>query len=136
MTLVKSNQIFVFGSNLLGRHGKGAAKRAFQQYGAEYGVAIGHMNRSYAIPTKDMDLKPLELFQIREFIAQFNAYAEANPDLEFYVTQVGCGLAKYRACDIAPMFAVLPNVWFDNAWKDHLVPKDVVHPINFFTGEL
>lgn len=127
----QTSRIFVFGSNLLGRHGKGAALRAKMRYGAEYGTAIGLVGQSYAIPTKDTELKTLPLDQIHEFVHQFNAFVRAHPELEFNVTQVGCGLAGYKPKDIAPMFDAQPNTWFDRAWEQYL-------PINtnFFEGEL
>lgn len=124
------DRIFVFGSNLLGRHGKGAALRAKMRYGAEYGVPVGHIGQSYAIPTKDIDLKPLELFQIIEFVKQFTEYARAHPHLEFNVTRIGCGLAGHKDTDIAPMFEPLPNIWFDSTWRS-LLPD-----AQFFEGEL
>lgn len=132
--ITQRSRIFVFGSNLLGRHGKGAALRAKMRYGAEYGVAVGHIGQSYALPTKDIDLKPLDLFQIHEFAKQFIAYAKAHPELEFNVTQIGCGLAGHQAKDIAPMFEYLPNVWYDKAWQDH-ISGDCSHA-QYFEGEL
>ena len=135
-TLNRRNQIFVFGSNLSGRHGKGAARRAFQMYGAEYGVAIGHINQCYAIPTKDTELKPLELFQIDEFVKQFLAYSTSHPELEFYITRIGTGLAGHKDSDIAPLFNIpesaRTNLWFDKLWGEYLQPG----ACNFFEGEL
>src|ERR1700733_7007743 len=85
--------IFVFGSNLAGRHGKGAALHALQHYGAIYGRSTGRTGNAFAIPTKDRDLKVLELHQIQLYIDMFKAYANANPSLTFKLTRVGCGLA-------------------------------------------
>ncbi len=112
-------RIFVFGSNLAGIHGKGAALHAKRHYGAVTGVAIGHIGHSYAIPTKDHRLRPLDLGQIEHFIKGFIAYAQNHPVLEFNVTQVGCGLAGFKKEQIAPMFIFAPsNCWFDPEWKD------------------
>jgi hypothetical protein len=100
--------IFVFGSNLAGRHGAGGALHAFRHYGAKRGVAIGRTGDSYAIPTKDKDLKTLPITLIRPSVRGFLAYALEHPDLEFKVTAIGCGLAGYKPEDIAPMFKGAP----------------------------
>lgn len=104
--------IFVFGSNLAGRHGKGASLTARRQYGAVVGIGIGRQGDAYAIPTKDEALRTLPLDIIRGHVADFLAYARANPDLRFLVTAIGCGLAGYSPPDIAPMFAGAPRNCF------------------------
>ena len=109
--------IFVFGSNLAGRHGKGAAKHALDYYGAKYGEGIGHYGDSYAIPTKDYDLKVLPLNIIEEYINEFHDYAWSNSGLEFLLTPVGCGLAGYKQEEILPLFGNLPkNVQLSSEW--------------------
>lgn len=100
----KDNQIFVFGSNLQGIHGKGAALEAKQKYGAIQGVGWGHTGRSYAIPTKRTPKETLSLDEIRPYIEHFMLYAYNYPEMEFYVTRIGCGLAGYKESDIRPMF--------------------------------
>jgi hypothetical protein len=97
-------RIFVFGSNLMGRHGKGAAAFARTYCGAIYGDATGLQGRSYAIPTKDRHLRSLPLGTIQECVHEFVDFARASPDMSFYVTEIGCGLAGYSPEDIAPMF--------------------------------
>lgn len=101
--------IFVFGSNLAGRHGKGAALFARQNHGAVYGVGIGRAGNSFAIPTKDNNIKTLPLTEIHKYVNLFLSYARDNPDLEFEVTKIGCGLAGYSEEQIAPMFKEAPN---------------------------
>ncbi len=111
--------IFVFGSNLAGRHGKGAALFARQHHGAVYGQGIGRQGNSYAIPTKDEQLRPLSLIQIAAFIGHFLHYARQHPDLTFTVTRVGCGLAGYTDQEIAPMFRNAPaNCILPHAWRE------------------
>lgn len=105
----KTKQIFVFGSNLAGRHGKGAALTARQQHGAVYGQGYGLQGQSFAIPTRDSNLKTLPLSVIQSYVNMFIGFAEANPDLVFNVTRIGCGLAGYKDSDIAPMFKDAPN---------------------------
>jgi len=100
-----SVDIFVFGSNLAGRHGKGAALFALKERGAAYGVGEGRMGDSYALPTKDRHLRTLPLEDIkRRSVHNFLTYARAHPELTFEVTRVGCGLAGYTDDQIAPMF--------------------------------
>jgi hypothetical protein len=101
-------KIFVFGSNLAGKHGKGAALDAKNLWDAEYGVGEGPTGRAYAIPTKDANLKRRTLFQIRVSVDKFKDYASAHPDLVFFVTRIGCGLAGYKDDDIGPMFHGAP----------------------------
>jgi hypothetical protein len=102
-------EIFVFGSNLAGRHGKGAARYALDYHGAIYGKGVGIQGDSYAIPTKDKQLKPLPLREIRGYINGFISFACRNPDVTFNLTPVGCGLAGYKQTDIFPMVAHRPN---------------------------
>lgn len=101
--------IFVFGSNLAGRHGAGAALHARQFYGAVYGVGQGPTGSAYAIPTKDQALKPLPLAAIQGFVDLFIEYAVAHPELKFHVTPIGTGLAGYKHEQIAPMFKKAPE---------------------------
>lgn len=101
--------VFVFGSNLAGRHGKGAALCALKEHGAIWGQGAGRQGNSYAIPTKDKNLKTLPLDAIKFFVFDFMLTADANPDTEFYLTAIGCGLAGYSPEDIAPMFKNAPS---------------------------
>ena len=100
--------IFVFGSNLAGRHGKGAALWARQHRGAVYGQGSGLQGASYAIPTKDGSLRTLPLTSIRRHVDDFVAFARSRPDLTFQLTPIGCGLAGYGHAQIAPLFAAAP----------------------------
>jgi hypothetical protein len=112
-------QIFVFGSNEAGRHGKGAALHARRHYGAEYGVGFGRTGDAWAIPTKDAQLRTLPLERVRQYVEQFLAYANEHPELTFKVTAIGTGLAGYRHEDIAPMFAhAPPNCRLPDEWRD------------------
>lgn len=101
---LNENEIFVFGSNLAGRHGAGAAKLAMK-WGAQYGNPEGIQGRTYAIPTKCSQVRnPLSLEQIKEKIGNFQYYAMHHPEYTFLVTEVGCGLSGYSPKDIAPLF--------------------------------
>ncbi len=96
--------IFVFGSNLAGRHGKGAALWARTNRGAVYGRGIGRQGHSYAIPTKDHHLKTLPIAAIARYVDEFIIHAAEHPQLTFQLTPIGCGLAGYRHEQIAPLF--------------------------------
>lgn len=102
-------EIFVFGSNLAGRHGRGAALTAFKRYGAIYGQGIGLQGNSYAIPTKDENIKTLPLNKIKRYVDQFLKFAQLNPEMRFKVTAIGTGLAGYDESDIAPLFVNAPH---------------------------
>lgn len=110
-------EIFVFGSNLAGRHGKGAALHARKHYGAVYGAGKGPTGRAYAIPTKDETLCTLPLISIRKSVLEFLDYARAHMCDTFMVTRIGCGLAGYTDEQIAPFFegapcnCILPEGW-------------------------
>jgi len=101
---LNENEIFVFGSNLAGKHEKGAAKLAYQKFGAQYGVGEGLMGNCYALPTKDTNIQSLTLDQIYEKILAFTTFAQSHPELFFYITKIGCGLGGYKYSEIAPLF--------------------------------
>jgi len=114
-------EIFVFGSNLAGIHGAGAALTAYKKHGARWGMGAGHYGCSYAIPTKDQHIKPLSLEDIETFVAAFILYADSHPEWIFKVTRIGCGLAGFSDAEIAPMFYYATgNCLFDEVWKEHL----------------
>lgn len=115
------NEIFVFGSNLAGIHGAGAAEVARVYYQAEMGVGVGRTGYAYAIPTKDRQISnTLDLIVIKQFVDDFIEYTKANPQLKFFVTRVGCGLAGLRDDQIAPMFKGAINCSFAEQWKPWL----------------
>lgn len=111
-------KIFVFGSNLKGVHGRGAALAALNEHGAEWGVGEGRTGEAYAIPTKTTPYKGRTLQQIRLSVMVFLDYAQAHPELEFQVTKIGTGLAGYTDEQMAPMFQNAPeNCRFDPGWE-------------------
>lgn len=116
------HQIFVFGSNMSGIHGAGAAKAARLQYGAVMGVAEGPTGRCYAIPTVALRIGgPLPIDKIESAIYRFLRFVAANPKEEFFVTRVGCGLAGYHDMQIARFFKeATSNCNFPETWKEYL----------------
>ena len=119
-----SNEIFVFGSNLAGIHGAGAALYARNYHGAVMGQGIGHHGDSYGIPTKSACIKTLPIEAIEKYVEDFMWYAHTHPELTFMVTRIGCGLAGYTDQQIAPLFLLAPlNCQFDRAWQPWLKDK-------------
>ena len=115
------NEVFVFGSNLGGRHGAGAAKTALKSFGAKYGQAEGLQGQSYALPTVNATItNTLSLAKIANHVETFIAFAKENTTLTFYVTEVGCGLAGLTIREVAPLF------------KDALNTPNIILPMRFF----
>lgn len=103
------SDIFVFGSNLAGIHGAGAADYAYRELGAEWGVGEGLTGECYALPTKDERIMTRPLEAIKWSVQRFLCFAEENPELTFLVTPVGTGLAGYTREEIAPLFNDAPS---------------------------
>ena len=115
---LKPNEVFVFGSNLRGSHGGGAALVAYQKFGAVWGEGVGHFGQTYAIPTMQGGVET-----IKPYVDQFIAYAMQHPQLTFLVTRIGCGIAGFEPYEIAPLFkdaTNMENVWLPEDFLDVL----------------
>lgn len=124
-----TKEIFVFGSNLAGRHGSGAARYAVLNHGAIYGQGIGLQGTSYAIPTKDHNIQTLPLFEIKKYVDAFIQVAHNNPELIFMVTAIGTGLAGLKSEEVAPMFSQVPsNVKLPKVFLDVLYGENNYSP--------
>ena len=117
--ILEAGEIFIFGSNLSGRHGAGAARKALE-FGAVMGKGVGFKGRTYAIPTKDENIRTMPIEAIEPYVKQFIDYASKNQHLTFLVSKIGCGLAGYSPDDIAPLF------------EDALLHSNIVLPEEFF----
>ncbi|MBP3762498.1 MAG: hypothetical protein J6I49_01305 [Bacteroidales bacterium] len=115
ITHLEEGEIFVFGSNIQGMHGGGAAWYANQHFGAEWGVGEGLTGRTYALPTME------GAASMAHAVGNFLDCARKHPELTFLVTAVGCGIAGYTPAQVAPLFkeaAALENVYLPQAfWK-------------------
>ena len=100
IAVLEPGEIFVFGSNLAGAHGGGAARAARLHFGAVMGQGVGLQGRSYAIPTMHGGPE-----SIQPYVEDFIIFAKQHPELTFLVTPIGCGIAGFQARDIAPLFA-------------------------------
>ncbi|MBO5029208.1 MAG: hypothetical protein J6C59_06315 [Muribaculaceae bacterium] len=115
ITSLQPNEVFVFGSNLAGMHGGGAARVARKLFGAVMGQGVGLQGQSYAIPTMQGGVET-----IKPYVDEFIAFAESHPELKFYVTRIGCGIAGFTDAEIAPLFKNAPG-------KPNIVlPRDFV----------
>jgi len=116
ITELGENQIFVFGSNLAGKHNGGGAKIAMEKFGAIYGQAVGIQGQSYAIPTLGYDFEKIHLTEINFYIDMFFQFVYNHPQYEFLVTKIGCGIAGYDVSEIAPLLL--------NPFKNIILPKE------------
>lgn len=119
---MNKKQIFVFGSNREGRHGKGAAYTALKKYNAVYGQSKGLQGNSYGIITKELrsNFPKVTLQEIQEQVDSFLKFATERQELEFLITKIGCGLAGFKEEEIRPLFnsvpknCILPDDWSNN----------------------
>lgn len=118
ITSLKPGEIFVFGSNLSGSHGGGAARVAYRKFGAVWGQGVGLQGQSYGIPTMHGGVA-----EIKPYVDDFIAFAEAHPELKFYVTRIGCGIAGFKVRQIAPLFRDALGI------SNIVLPRDFVEAI-------
>ena len=114
ITELKENEVFVFGSNLSGFHGGGAARIAADKFGAVWGQGVGLQGQSYAIPTMQGGVDT-----IKPYVDDFISFAKDHPELTFLVTKIGCGIAGFTEEEIAPLFKdahSLDNVILPKGW--------------------
>ena len=112
---LKENEIFVFGSNLAGSHGGGAARLAYERFGAVWGKGAGLYGKTYAIPTMQGGVHT-----IKPYVDDFISFAKEHTHLTFLVTRIGCGIAGFRDEEIAPLCMGAINV------KNVILPKTFV----------
>ena len=113
-----SNEVFVFGSNLAGMHGGGAARVARERFGALMGQGVGLQGQSYAIPTMQGGVET-----IQPYVDEFIRFAAEHPEMKFLVTPIGCGIAGFTAQEMGPLFAAAVEV--DNI----ILPREFVQAI-------
>ena len=117
ISALEDGEIFVFGSNIQGMHGGGAAWYAHRNYGAEWGVGEGLTGRSYALPTME------GAASLKKAADNFTGCARQHPELTFLLTAVGCGIAGYTPQEVAPLFkeaSTLDNVYLPQVFWDQL----------------
>ncbi len=122
ITTLGPNDIFVFGSNLAGRHGGGAARIAYDRFGAVWGEGEGLQGHTYAIPTMQGGVDT-----VRPYVDRFIEFAKRQPLLTFYVTKIGCGIAGFSILEMAPLFRAareLHNVILPREFVDVIESED------------
>ena len=115
ITELKPNEIFVFGSNLSGSHGGGAALLAYNRFGAILGQGVGLQGQSYGIPTMHGGVDA-----IKPYVDEFIAFAREHQEYKFLVTRVGCGIAGFTDAEMAPLFKDAIDV------ENVILPKEFV----------
>ena len=118
---LQPNEVFVFGSNENGLHNGGAAKFALDNFGAIYGNSFGIQGQSFAIPTLDSEFNELPIQKIKSYVDVFIEFTKNNTNLDFMVTEIGCGIAGFKVNDIAPLFIKtieLKNVYLPKTFLD------------------
>ena len=120
ITDLAQNEIFVFGSNSAGQHAGGAAAFAMDRFGAKWGVGEGLCGNTYALPTMDDLTNPASMIP---HIQKFIECAKQHPELIFYVTKVGCGIAGFTISEVAPLFKEALEL------KNVLLPKEFVETL-------
>ena len=118
---LKPGEIFVFGSNLAGEHGGGAALLAWRKWGAIWGQGAGLQGQTYGIPT--MHGGP---DTIKPYVDEFISFAKEHPEMTFLVTEIGCGIAGFKPSEIAPLFrnaTDVPNIYLPQRFWDVLTTK-------------
>ena len=118
ITHLKENEIFVFGSNLAGVHGGGAAHIAYGKFGAIWGQGVGLQGQSYGIPTMHGGTD-----KIKPYVDQFIEFASQHPEYTFLVTKIGCGIAGFTIGEMAPLFAQAIKL------ENVVLPKEFVETI-------
>ena len=118
ITELQPNQIFVFGSNLAGSHGGGAALLAYRRFGAVWGQGVGLQGQSYGIPTMQGGVET-----IKPYVDEFIQFATQHPEYQFLVTRIGCGIAGFLDEEIAPLFADALDA------ENIILPKEFVEAV-------
>lgn len=113
---LKPDEIFVFGSNLAGAHGGGAALLAYRKWGAVWGQGVGLQGQTYAIPTMHGGVDKID-----PYVKDFICFAKQHPEMIFLVTEIGCGIAGFLPEEIAPLFneaILVGNIYLpERFWK-------------------
>lgn len=127
ISVLGPDEIFVFGSNLEGNHAGGAAKLALNKFGAKWGQGVGLQGNSYAIPTMQGGVETIKLY-----VDDFISFAKNNPELTFYVTKIGCGIAGFKESEIAPLFKdalQIDNIRLPHTFVDILKEEDSIQKV-------
>lgn len=131
ISVLQEDEIFVFGSNLLGHHMGGAARTARRVFNAEMGVAEGLTGCAYALPTLDEDMRQVALEALRASFRRLLLFALDHPMLTFYLTEVGCGIAGWSAEEVSALLWEAVCELSEEAYELRAMPANLVIPKRF-----
>ena len=119
---LKADEVFVFGSNLAGAHGGGAALLAYRKFGAIWGQGVGLQGQSYGILTMQGGVET-----IKPYVGEFIGFAKEHTEYKFLVTRIGCGIAGFYDEEIAPLFKdalEVENIFLPEEFVKNLTNND------------
>lgn len=131
ISVLRENEIFVFGSNLLGHHMGGAARTARRVFNAEMGVAEGLTGQAYALPTLGEDMRRVAPEALRASLARLLRFALEHPKLTFYLTEVGCGIAGWPVETVRELLWEAVRELSEGAYEQRAVPANLLIPQRF-----
>lgn len=131
ISVLRENEIFVFGSNLLGHHMGGAARTARRVFNAEMGVAEGLTGQAYALPTLGEDMRRVAPEALRASLARLLRFALEHPKLTFYLTEVGCGIAGWPVETVRELLWEAVRELSEEAYEQRAVPANLLIPQRF-----
>ena len=131
ISVLRENEIFVFGSNLLGHHMGGAARTARRVFNAEMGVAEGLTGQAYALPTLGEDMRRVAPEALRASLERLLRFALEHPKLTFYLTEVGCGIAGWPVETVRDLLGEAVRELSEEAYEQRAVPANLSIPQRF-----
>ena len=131
ISVLRENEIFVFGSNLLGHHMGGAARTARRVFNAEMGVAEGLTGQAYALPTLGEDMRRVAPEALRASLERLLRFALEHPKLTFYLTEVGCGIAGWPVETVRELLWEAVRELSEEAYEQRAVPANLLIPQRF-----
>lgn len=131
ISVLRDNEVFVFGSNLLGHHMGGAARTARRVFNAEMGVFEGLTGQAYALPTLDKDMRRVAPEALRASFHRLLLFALDHPKLTFYLTEVGCGIAGWSIEEVSTLLWEAVRELSEEAYELHAMPTNLLIPQRF-----
>lgn len=131
ISVLRENEVFVFGSNLLGHHMGGAARTARRVFNAEMGVAEGLTGQAYALPTLGEDMRRVAPEALRASLERLLRFALEHPKLTFYLTEVGCGIAGWPVETVRELLWEAVRELSEEAYELRAVPANLLIPQRF-----
>ena len=123
-------EIFVFGSNIQGKHIGGAAHTAYVKFGAVWGVGEGLQGQSYALPTLDLETGTgVSTEALQSGFVKLLTTAQTLPEYTFWVTKVGCGIAHRSVQEVRDAF--WRAAYLVNSDDEYICPDNVILPREF-----